>query len=401
MRLLFDDESFHFEMLRIIAHGRYGGSDVAEVFTAAGPVKVGDFESWYASFYDLAQRTENSVKSTSNLSKSQAVGAKDKLFAAANYYRAADFYLHGKPSDPRIRSLWEQQTNCFNKALALLGNGFRHTLQADGFEVPIIYYKAPGSGPHPTIILGNGVDGAQEEMLHISGFAALERGYNVITYEGPGQPSVRRYQNLGFINEWEKVVKPVVDFAVSQPEIDATRISLLGYSMGGYLCMRAAAFEHRIAAVLAVDGLYDMSNYETAMPEVYSLYTAGKRDAFNEKMAAVLASGKLPTSSQWGLEHAFWAFNKDNASKFFDAIRPWTLDGVIDKVECPAYIGAAEGDIFFKGQPEKVAKALGKQAHYRLYTNAEGAGAHCQVGAAVLLNDEIFDWLEDKTNKKT
>lgn len=81
-----------------------------------------------------------------------------------------------------------------------------------------------------------------EEMLHINGFAALSRGYNVILYEGPGQPTVRRSQNLGFIADWERVGTPVVDFAVARPEVDAEKLVLYGYSMGGGLCVRAAAF---------------------------------------------------------------------------------------------------------------------------------------------------------------
>jgi hypothetical protein len=40
------------------------------------------------------------------------------------------------------------------------------------------------------MILGNRYDDAQEEMPHVLGFAALERGFDVITHEGPGQPTV-------------------------------------------------------------------------------------------------------------------------------------------------------------------------------------------------------------------
>lgn len=93
-------------------------------------------------------------------------------------------------------------------------------------------------------------------MLHVTGFAALERGWNVINYEGPGQPTVRRDQDLGFIVEWEKVVTPVVDHLSTLPEVDMSRLAFYGYSFGGWLATRAAAFEHRIQAVVAIDGVY-------------------------------------------------------------------------------------------------------------------------------------------------
>lgn len=48
------------------------------------------------------------------------------------------------------------------------------------------------------MLMFNGFDGSQEEMLHIAGFDALERGFQVLTFEGPGQPTVVREQGLWF-----------------------------------------------------------------------------------------------------------------------------------------------------------------------------------------------------------
>jgi alpha-beta hydrolase superfamily lysophospholipase len=86
----------------------------------------------------------------------------------------------------------------------------------------------------------------------------LERGYNCLTFEGPGQGGVIRKQKIPFRYDWEKVVTPVVDYALSRPEeIDPKRIALMGISMGGYLAARAAAFEHRIAACILYNGVFD------------------------------------------------------------------------------------------------------------------------------------------------
>src|SRR3569833_200216 len=114
-------------------------------------------------------------------------------------------------------------------------------------------------------------------MLHVAGFAALERGYNVITYEGPGQPSVVRYQRRGFIAEWETVVTPVVDYLFTRPEVDTSRIALLGYSMGGFLAVRAAASEHRLAAVMAADAVYSLhqSHSSQLSPELLTKLPSG------------------------------------------------------------------------------------------------------------------------------
>jgi hypothetical protein len=144
------------------------------------------------------------------------------MFRVSTYSRTADFFLHGNPSDPRINSLWDQQTATFNVALSLVDPpGKRAVLQGDNFTIPTIWYPASGINTRkPTIILGNGYDGAQEESYHQMGEAAMERGSNVINYEGPGQPTPRREQNLGFIVEWEKVVTPIVDYLITLPGVD-------------------------------------------------------------------------------------------------------------------------------------------------------------------------------------
>ena len=54
-----------------------------------------------------------------------------------------------------------------------------------------------------------------------------------------------------------KTLSPVVDFALTLPGVDPQEIALMGVSLGGYLAPRAAAFEKRISALIANDGVYD------------------------------------------------------------------------------------------------------------------------------------------------
>ncbi len=63
--------------------------------------------------------------------------------------------------------------------------------------------------------------------------AAVRRGYNCLTFEGPGQGEVIREQGLPFRYDWEKVVTPVVDYALSRPEVDPRKVALFGISLGG------------------------------------------------------------------------------------------------------------------------------------------------------------------------
>jgi len=101
--------------------------------------------------------------------------------------------------------------------------------------------------------------------------AAAERGYNVLSFDGPGQAGAVYRQRLVFRPDWENVVGPVIDYALTLPGVDGAKIVLWGLSMGGELAPRAAAFEHRLAALVCVDGLYDMGvvvlGQATAIPD--------------------------------------------------------------------------------------------------------------------------------------
>ncbi|KAH8879485.1 2,6-dihydropseudooxynicotine hydrolase [Thozetella sp. PMI_491] len=398
------DSSFNYELLRNLGHSRYHGADVSEVLTAAASLRDGDVESFYDAFNNLAVRVNSQAEAIDAVK--YPVSARDAFFRASTYFRAADFYLHGNPDDPRLNDLWDKQLAAFNKAIALLPiPGERVTLRStdDAFDVPAIFYRAAGAGSQnqrPTLILGNGYDGALEEMLHVLGFAALERGYNVMTYEGPGQPTVRRQQNVGFIPQWERAVTPLVDYLVAQSEVDSSRIGLMGYSMGGWLAIRAAAFEHRLAAVMAVDGVYNVfqAYYNQMPPPMQAIYDTKDFDKANQMIKELLGSGKAPIGLKWGIEQGIWSFCAESASDFMEKTREFTLEGIAHLVQCPAWIGEAADDLFFYGQPEQVKEALGSLATYRSLTSVDGASHHCHVGATAYLNQILCDWFDQVTS---
>jgi alpha-beta hydrolase superfamily lysophospholipase len=387
------DPSFNFNLLRWMGTAPYHGADIAEILDLAGRLTAGDYESWYSEFVSLADRVADEGWQDRPAS---ATTRRDRAFRAASYYRAADFYLHGNPGDPRIKSTWANATEQFDRAIAqLVPAGERVTIPADGFGIPAILYRASDDrAPRPTILMFNGFDGSQEEMLHASGLAALERGFHVVTFEGPGQPTVLREQGLGFRYDWEAVVTPVVDFCQTVPEIDAHRLALLGVSFGGYLAPRAAAFDARIAAVVAIDGLFDANESVTNLltADLPSLFEEADADGFN---AAVRLAMTHDTSFRWYIEQALWAFRVDSPYEFFERARPFTLVGVVHQIACPVLVCQATADHFNPGQAERLAAALGGRATLRPFTADESAAAHAHPGASLLMNGIVYDWLTD------
>ncbi|KAL7903405.1 Alpha/Beta hydrolase protein [Trichoderma sp. SZMC 28014] len=400
MLQLSPDTSFHFEILRAVSLAPYQGADVGEVLTAAAKIIPGDFESYYTAFNDLAVRVHAQAEGID--ASKYPVSARNAYFREATYLRSAEFYLHGNWEDSRINSTYAKHRAAFDKALALLPvPAQRVTLKAQGFDVPAIFYGCGRPGRRPTIIMGNGYDGYMEELYHVAVEGALTRGINVITYEGPGQPTVRREQNVGFIHDWERVASPVVDYLLTRDDVDPKAIGIWGYSLGGYLAARAAAFDPRIAAVMAIDGASDVGTtiHDKFPPEMRALYQSGNKEALDQAMAQILASPGAPTPLRWAVTHGLWAFNTKSpyewAAKFLD----FKLGDAIHKIKVPFFVADAEDDDVMAREAKDVAEAVGENATYHLFETEDGAGAHCSIGAAVLQNQVVFDWFQEVVSK--
>ena len=397
---LSSDDTFQFQLLLLNGLATFHGSDTNDVLKTALYIEPGNFQSFSWAFDDLARQTHERAYLTEL--QSDAVNARDLYFAAASYYRAADFFLHGNWSDPLIDIYWDLQTECFDKAIATLPvPGQRLMIPAEDFDIPAIWFAPEHPKPgvkRATFILGNGYDAAQEEIMHFFVFPALSRGWNVITYEGPGQPTVRRHQGLGFIPDWEKVVTPVVDYLYQRNDVDFDRVALLGNSFGGYLAARAAAFEPRIKALLLDGGIYNAytSFKKQLTPSLQKLYESGNRTGFDDTITALLKDPSIPAGLRWGIEQGLWSFKIPSPYDFLQSVKAYSIANITDKIQMPTWIAEAALDQFFDGQPQLVKDALGDRATLHPFNGA--AGYHTQVGATEEANRVVHTWLNQVFN---
>ena len=394
MKLMFEDESFSFELLRTVGYAAYGGADLGECLETAGRVHEGDFLSWYEEWALTARRVQAIGERA--VAEGRRVSAHDAFSRASNYHRSSEFYLHGL-DDGLALTAWRASRDTFVQAAELGSYGFEAVrIPFEGTVLPGYFYKVPGDGMRPTLLLLNGFDGTQEECWFNIGRAAYERGYHVLTFEGPGQGAVIREQGLAFRYDYEKVVTPVIDYALSRAEIDPQRIALLGVSYGGFLAARAAVFEHRLAALIADDGIYDLFAATLAMipPEGRELMEqldapqAPRLDAYIEGMRT------QQTGARWALSHGPWAFGVATPRQYLAALRDWSLVGLADRIDCPTLVCDAQKDQFFKGQPEALFAALTCEKKLMRFTAEDGAEEHCHVGANRLFVQRAFDWLD-------
>ncbi|MFF1697675.1 TIGR03086 family metal-binding protein [Streptomyces sp. NPDC058257] len=388
---------FWYETLRTLGHIAYGGADFGEVATTAEHIAPGDYDSWHDQWLATADRVADQARTSRE--GGHCTSARDGFLRASNYYRCAEFFLHGDAADPRIHHAYDASVGCFRQAAELFTPAIEPvTIPYEGTTLPGYLYRSDTSGlPRPTVVMFNGFDGTAEEMHFFGAAAAVERGYTVLVLDGPGQPGTRHHQNLLFRPDWENVITPVLDFAATLPEIDPERIAVFGVSMGGYLAPRAAAFDRRIAAVVALDGVFDLGDISTA-PLALPRAEAERRlraPHDPELDAALAAAMAADPSIKWAIEHGMFAMGAGTPRAFCAAYLDYHLrEGIAEQITCPVLVCSGEDDGFFKGQPEKLYDHLRCEKTFLAFTDAEGADAHCQSGAQKLAFARVYDWLD-------
>ena len=396
-RLRFADETFDFELLRTMGHAPYGGADLGECLAAADRVGEGDVEAWHRAWRDLGERVR--AEAAASLAGGHRVSARGGFLRAANYFRAAEFFLHADPADPRILATWRASRDAFARALPLL------PCAAEAVEIPYegttleghVYRPAGDVRPRRTLVFHGGLDSTLEELWFAGAAAAVERGWACLTFSGPGQGRAIREQGLPFRPDWEAVVRPVVDFALGLPGVDPGRVALLGWSLGGLLAPRAAAFEPRLAALVAWDGAFDNFAAGLAMLPVADRAEAEaalRRDprAFDPHLNAAAAAD---TGAWWAVTHGMWAFGADSPSALIAAGADYHLRDCAARVACPTLVCEGADDPFWRGQPRQLFDALACPKTFLRFTADEGAAGHCQTGALTLFHQRAFDWLDE------
>ncbi|RNB90282.1 alpha/beta fold hydrolase [Brevibacillus fluminis] len=391
MKCIFEDQTFSFELLRTMGYAPFGGADIGECLTTAYRIEEGNFESWYNEWYKTAERIH--ALAEESMSRGKRVSARECYLRAHNYYRTAEFFLHGDQNDPRILDTWGKSRNAFRKAIQLFDTPVDEVkIPYEDTFLPGYFYRVDES-PRPTLLIHGGFDSTGEELYLEVVASALQRGYNCLTFEGPGQGAVIREQRLPFRHDWEKVVTPMVDYLETRPEVDAKRIAIIGISLGGYLAPRAAAYEHRLAACVANDGLFSNQFGEIGR----RFYPGNPQDfenpAFVEQFIGVLMSKSIGV--RWAIENGMFTYQAKNIHELIEKTEPITLAGVADKITCPTLVVEAAEDHFFAGQPQMLYDALTCPKTFMRFTAEESAEEHCQFGALLYFNQRMFEWLDE------
>lgn len=406
MKLIFKDPTFSLQLLRAIGETYFRAADIGECLSTAYRIEEGNFDSWHREWLRTAKRIHGYAEEC--IMKNHKISARDAYLRASNYYRVSAFLLID-PNDPRIHTTVESSKECFRNAVSLFPFLVEEIqIPYEGTFLPGHFYHASKSFPDkntvtnfPTLLAHGGFDSTLEELYSSAAAPAIERGYNCLTFEGPGQGDVIRKQRLPFRYDWEKVITPVLDHVLSKKghyRIDPERVLLMGISMGGYLAARAVAFEQRISACVLYNGVYD--GYDSIRsgfpPELSNAVEQGDAEFVNSYLTRLM---ETDPNIKFNMKHGMYTTRAKSPYELIIGAKTYSIRDIIKDIKTPVLVLDAEKDDSFPGQPKRVYDELisvpSSSKKYILFTEEEGAEEHCQCGAPAITNQRIFDWFDE------
>lgn len=395
---LFADEVHQEFAMWLLGFAPYGGCDYGEVQVLAGQVQAGDDDSFFDACHALAQR--RIAEGDRAAAAGKTATAHDCHLRAAAMLGIGYHPLYGTPVDSRLRDAFRLQMATFAKAMSSLP-ATQMAIPYEGTSIPAWFVRAPGHETHvrPTILIGGGWDSTMVDNYIAIGAAALGRGYHIVLHDGPGQGHLLIEEGLTLRYDWEHVVTPVVDEALQLDVVDPDRIVYQPWSLGGYMAPRVAAFEHRLAAIVADPGQLDVGGKIAALAPMVGLDQAAVArlpelsPADEAKLFEVVSGNR---SLNWKIiKRGFWTNGADSMSSFLAEMEKWKLTPeLVAQITCPVLVSAAESDMA-SSNAKDLYDLLPGPKQFVQFENADGAGDHCEMLNRSLANRTFLDWLDD------
>ena len=233
------------EALKRAENGMYPmiGLDPADVREAFNSIHKMDNDEWAAAFMKVADRY---------MAEGKALEATDPAKASAAYTRAWRLYSFGRwpvPASEGKKLSFAKALEAFRAAAKFLDPPLEVVqIPFEGKEI-VGYLRLPrnAKGPVPLLLAISGLDSRKEDMATNYG-ALLQCGIGFLAVDSPGtgQAPIKAGVNA------ERMFSRAIDYLLTRPEVDKTRIAVVGQSFGGYWATKLAIVEHdRLRAVVA------------------------------------------------------------------------------------------------------------------------------------------------------
>jgi 2,6-dihydroxypseudooxynicotine hydrolase len=204
-----------------------------------------------------------------------------------------------------------------------------------------------------------GLDSTKEE-LHAYEEPFLARGIAVLAIDGPGQGEAE--YDIPICGDYERAAKAACDWIGTRDDLDASRIGMWGVSLGGYYAPRAAAYEKRLKACIAISGPFEWQRIWDKLPGL-------TREAFRAR-----------------------SHSRDDAEAFAKAAA-LTLKEAARHIACPLYIVTGRQDELVPvSHGDELARAVSGPVELLVVED----GGHNANNRPYRYRSQTADWLAER-----
>ncbi|WP_342481532.1 alpha/beta hydrolase [Paenibacillus sp. FSL L8-0340] len=311
----------------------------------------------------------------------------DKKLKAAYYFRGGEFYLpEGNPKKQQLR----KQFIALTTAHYGIAKEQHHLIPYENKFLSAYHISA--DNPKRTVVFFGGFDSYVEELL-LMVMIFKGAGFDVVCFDGPGQGAALEDYGLPFTHEWERPVSAVLDF------FSLDNVTLIGMSLGGFLAVRAAAFEKRVKHVIAYDVLTNF--FEVFMhqvePETREKLQTLLADGQNEQVNTALQqmAGKS-LMIEWGLMQGMHITSSQTPAEFMRKTMLYNTKDISSLLTQDVLLLAGQEDHYvpLKQLNEQITSLTHvRSLTARMFTAKEHASNHCQIGNLGLAADVMLQWI--------
>ncbi len=301
------------------------------------------------------------------------ITAGNQYMRAANYYYSAERFI--PPGDEKM-AMYGKALRCWQAALERLHPQIeRVEVPYEGQSLPAYFLPAPGPGRKRTVVLFDGMDNAKEMSVIFAGLDFAKRGINTLAIDGPGQSETLRLRRIYSRPDYEVAGRAAYDYVAARREVDPKRVSVMGYSFGGYHAPRVAGMDKRYAGCIALGAMHW---------EMHAWLTENK--------------AKLDVDARKSSTSIFqfrWVVGAPDDAAALETAKKFSLEGIAQKIECPVLILHGENDRIVPLQSAQTLyeKVGAKNKTLKIFTAEEGGAEHCQVDNRPLGIDYVGDWI--------
>ena len=339
--------------------------------------QIADYDDWARVMFNLSD-------------KSMATG---RRLPAAYYAKMAIFFL--KESDPRVEPAFQR----FRENV-LAENG---VTASDIHQVPyqgkqLTAYRFVPKTVRGTIVVFGGYDSYIIEWLPMA-LALRDAGLDTVIFDGPGQGTALD-AGMPMTPDWHLPVAAVLN------HFELTDCTLMGFSLGGALVLRAAAHEPRVSRAIAMDICTDLFEALTRGFGATGLSVIAQN---SEQIpatlvnAAVAAVQKSDLLTDWSIAQGERVMGATSAADVFRAWRDYRTEDVSSLVKQDVLLMAGTKDHYMPLRmlaDQVMSLTAARTVSARVFTEAESAQNHCQIGNMGVALRVILGWLDETGGRR-